>query len=91
MRIELTHPDPRWFFTYMTVRFTEGMFILPKHIYSATTGRGHGQLHRAVPRLPNGPVGTGPFKIASLTPERIILDRRDDWWGAKTGFRPCRR
>ncbi len=23
-----------------------------------------------------------------MTPERIILDRRDDWWGAKTGFQP---
>jgi len=25
LRIELTHADPRWFFTYMTVRFTEGI------------------------------------------------------------------
>ncbi len=24
-----------------------------------------------------------------MTPERIILDRRDDWWGLKTGFHPA--
>jgi peptide/nickel transport system substrate-binding protein len=34
------------------------------------------------------PVGTGAFRVAELTPERIILDRRDDWWGAQLGFRP---
>ncbi len=86
MRIELTHADPRWFFTYLTVRFTEGMFILPKHIYSKTDPSGMAAFTALSPDLPNGPVGTGPFKIASMTPERIILDRRDDWWGAKTGF-----
>ncbi len=86
VRIELTHPDPRWFFTYMTVRFTEGMFILPKHVYAATTPADMATF-TALPGGPNGPVGTGPFKIASMTPERIILDRRDDWWGASTGFR----
>ena len=72
----------------MTVRFTEGMFILPKHIYAATDAGGMASFTALSPELPNGPVGTGPFKIASMTPERIILDRRDDWWGAKTGFRP---
>ena len=36
VRIELNHPNPRWFFTFLTVRFTEGLFILPKHIYAAT-------------------------------------------------------
>ena len=87
LRIELTHADPRWFFTYMTVRFTEGMFILPKHVYAATDAVGMASFTALSADRPNGPVGTGPFKIASLTPERIILDRREDWWGVKTGFR----
>src|SRR5665213_3569919 len=72
VRIELTHADPRWFFTYMTVRFTEGMFILPKHVYSATDAAGMAAFTALSPDQPNGPVGTGPFRIASMTPERII-------------------
>lgn len=86
VRIELTHRDPRWFFTYLTVRFTEGAFIVPKHLYAATSPDNLASFTGLESKGPNGPVGTGPFKIASMTPERIILDRRDDWWGAKTGF-----
>jgi peptide/nickel transport system substrate-binding protein len=86
LRIELTHPDPRWFFTYLTVRFTEGLFIVPKHVYSATDAAGLGGFTAIDLSKPNGPVGTGPFKITNMTPERIILDRRDDWWGTATGF-----
>ncbi len=86
VRIELTHRDPRWFFTYLTVRFTEGAFILPKHVYAATSPANLASFTGLETKGPNGPIGTGPFKITSMTPERIILDRRDDWWGAKTGF-----
>ncbi len=88
VRIELTHPDPRWFFTYLTVRFTEGLFIVPKHVYAATDAAGLSSFTAIDPTKPGGPVGTGPFRVASMTPERIILDRRDDWWGIKTGFHP---
>ena len=87
VRIELNHRDPRWFFTFLTVRFTEGLFILPKHIYAATDPNDLAGF-TAMKSARNGPVGTGAFKITSMTPERIILDRRDDWWGLKTGFHP---
>jgi peptide/nickel transport system substrate-binding protein len=87
VRIELNHRNPRWFFTFLTVRFTEGLFILPKHIYEATDPNDLAGFTAMKPG-PAGPVGTGAFKIASMTPERIVLDRRDDWWGLKTGFHP---
>jgi peptide/nickel transport system substrate-binding protein len=88
VRIELNHRNPRWFFTFLTVRFTEGLFILPKHIYAAVDPNDLAGFTAMKPG-PAGPVGTGAFKIASMTPERIILDRRDDWWGLKTGFHPA--
>ena len=31
---------------------------------------------------------TGPWKLVSSTADQKIFDRNDDWWGAKTGFRP---
>jgi len=34
------------------------------------------------------PIGTGPYKLVSTTPEQKVFDRRDDWWAVKTGFKP---
>lgn len=84
VRVDLNSPNPRWFFTYLTLRFTEGMHIVPKHIYS-TVDPNELSTFTALGK-PGWPVGTGAFKVAEMTPERIILDRRDDWWGAKLGF-----
>jgi peptide/nickel transport system substrate-binding protein len=86
-RIELNQPNPRWFFTYLTVRFTEGLFVVPKHVYAATKPDDLGGFTALEGNGPNGPVGTGPFRISSMTPERIVLDRREDWWGSASGFR----
>ena len=33
------------------------------------------------------PMGTGPYRLVSSSPTQMIFDRRDDWWGAETGFR----
>jgi peptide/nickel transport system substrate-binding protein len=32
------------------------------------------------------PLGTGPYKLVSSTVQQELFDRRDDWWGVKTGF-----
>lgn len=29
------------------------------------------------------PVGTGPYKVASYSPEKVVLERFDDYWGEK--------
>ncbi len=85
VKVELTHPDPRWFFTYLTVRFTQGMHIVPEHVYSTVDPSELSTFTALDPNHPDWPVGTGAFSIAEMTPERIILDRRDDWWGAELG------
>ena len=89
LRIELTHPDPRWFFTFFAIRFSnQGIHIVPKHVYATVDPNAMGSFTALDPSKPSWPVGTGAFKVAELNPERIILDRRDDWWGAQTGMRP---
>ena len=84
VRIDLSNPNPRWFFTFLTIRFTEGMYIVPKHVYETVDPNDLGSFTAL--GKDGWPVGTGAFKVAEMTPERIILDRRDDWWGAKLGF-----
>jgi peptide/nickel transport system substrate-binding protein len=35
----------------------------------------------AADKATNAPVGTGPFALGEATPERIVLTRRDGYWG----------
>ncbi|HMR30545.1 MAG TPA: ABC transporter substrate-binding protein [Geminicoccaceae bacterium] len=88
VRVELTHPDPRWFFTFLTVRFSsQGLHVIPEHVYGKVDPNELATFTALDPAKPGWPVGTGAFRIAEMTPERIVLDRRDDWWGKTLGFR----
>lgn len=83
VQIDLNTPNPRWFFTNLVLRFTNGIYIVPEHVWGKVDPNQMG----GFTAMENGPpVGTGAFKVTEMTPERIILDRRDDWWGAETGF-----
>ncbi len=89
VRIELNQPNPRWFFTFFPIRFAnQGIHIVPKHIYEPVGPQAMGSFTALDANKAGWPVGTGAFKLTEIKPERIVLDRRDDWWGAKTGFRP---
>ena len=34
------------------------------------------------------PIGTGPYKLKDATTTKMTCIRDDNWWGAKTGFKP---
>jgi peptide/nickel transport system substrate-binding protein len=34
------------------------------------------------------PIGTGPYKLKEATATKMTWIRDDNWWGAKTGFKP---
>jgi len=88
LRIDLTRTDPRWAFTFLAVRFNrQGLLVVPKHIYEAVAPADLQSFTGLDATKPGWPIGTGAFKVAELKPERIVFDRRDDWWGAKSGFR----
>jgi peptide/nickel transport system substrate-binding protein len=90
LRINLTRPDPRWAFTFLVVRFNrQGVHVVPKHIYSTFPPSELQAFTGLDPSKQGWPVGTGAFRVAEMKPERLVFDRRDDWWGAKTGFRPA--
>jgi peptide/nickel transport system substrate-binding protein len=80
VRFNLPRRDPRFVLRTLTVKFNAGIFILPRHVFSTV---------QDVASFPNidlakgWPIGTGPYKVVLAAPERIVLDRRDDWWGGK--------
>lgn len=84
VQITLNKPNPRFMFSYFSFHEDVGVQIVPEHIF-------HGQSAKTFTNfdLAKGwPVVTGPYKLVYSDPQQKVWDRRDDWWGAKTGFHP---
>ena len=78
----LTAPNPRFVFTYFTFNFGNGIHIVPKHVWQGKDPTIFKNLDLAL----GLPVVSGPYRLALSEPLQRIWDRRDDWWGATTGF-----
>jgi peptide/nickel transport system substrate-binding protein len=82
--IRLTKPGPRWFRDNLALGHENHIVMLPKHIWE-------GQDFKTFTfyDLEQGwPCGTGPYRIVSSSPQQMVADRRDTWWGVETGFMP---
>ena len=82
VRFDLRATDPRFVLRLLTVKFTTGVFPIPKHIWEKVEDPASFTNYDAATNLP---IGTGPYRVVAALPERMVLDRRDDWWGAKPG------
>lgn len=81
--ITLNEGNPRFFFSYLTHNADNGVLIMPKHIWEGQDPETFTNFD-----LSKGwPISTGPYKLVSSTAQQKVWDRRDDWWGATTGFR----
>ncbi|MBV9546693.1 MAG: ABC transporter substrate-binding protein [Chloroflexi bacterium] len=82
-QITLNQPNPQFLGRYFSWFQDVGFPIVPQHIFQGQDQKTFTNLD-----LDKGwPVTTGPWKMVSSTPDQKIFARRDDWWGAKTGFR----
>lgn len=84
VQFNLTNPNPRFIFSYFTFHQDVGVFIVPEHIFKDQPAQTFTNFDLAK----GWPVVTGPYKMVYSDPQQKIWDRRDDWWGAKTGFHP---
>ena len=80
--ITLTSANPRYVFNEFGVRIYGVTFILPQHIWE-----GQDPVTFSNFDLEAGwPITTSPYRLVSSTTTETVWDRRDDWWGATTGF-----
>ena len=77
VKFTLNNPNPRFIVENFGVRIFGSFLIMPEHIWN-------GQDAATFAFYP--PIGTGPYTYTSGATNRMIWDRNDDWWGAKTGF-----
>ncbi|MDJ0825399.1 MAG: ABC transporter substrate-binding protein [Rhodobacter sp.] len=77
VKFTLNAANPRFLVENFGVRIFGSFLIMPEHVWS-------GQDPATFAFFP--PIGTGPYTYSSGATNRMIWDRNDDWWGAKTGF-----
>ncbi len=80
----LLKPNPRFLLDYFSVKAYSSFPIVPEHIW-----KGKDPLQfKNYDKAKGWPIFTGPYKLDSADPTRFVYTRRDDWWGAKAGFKP---
>ncbi len=84
VEFDLNAPNPRFQLDYFSVKIWGSVFPLPKHIWE---GQDPLTFKNYDPEQ-GWPVFTGPYKLAAISETEFTYVRDDNWWGAKTGFRP---
>lgn len=80
VRIKFNVAAPRFFF-FLSYKFDNGVFIVPKHIYQGKDWTSFTDYNLAK----GWPVTTGPYTVALGSPEQKVFDRRTGWWAVKDG------
>jgi peptide/nickel transport system substrate-binding protein len=80
--INLNKPGPRFFQLYLALGHENHQVILPAHIWKDQDPKTFTNFDLAK----GWPIGTGAYKMVASSAQQQVFDRRDDWWGAKTGF-----
>jgi peptide/nickel transport system substrate-binding protein len=81
VRIDYTDINPR-IHQRLVIGWENHFVIVPEHIFAGKDIATFTNLD-----LGKGwPIGTGPYRLALVSPQQVIYDRRDTWWGAETGF-----
>ncbi|MCC6630374.1 MAG: ABC transporter substrate-binding protein [Chloroflexi bacterium] len=84
VKFTLNFANPRFVFDMLTFRADIAVPIAPEHVFKGQDPKTFKNYDPAK----GWPLVTGPYKLVATTVEQKIWDRRDDWWGAKTGFKP---
>lgn len=84
VRFVLTEANPRWWATTLTSNHGVVEQMMPKHIWEGQDLLTFTNYDPAK----GWPVATGPYKLTSTSSQQKIFDLRQDWWGAKTGWKP---
>lgn len=84
MVFHLKEPNPRFQLDYFSVKIWGSLSPVPKHIWENQDPLTFKNYDPAQ----GWPVFSGPYKLASISETEFTYVRDDNWWAAKTGFKP---
>jgi peptide/nickel transport system substrate-binding protein len=82
--VKFTQPSPRYVLEHLSVQLWGAFTVVPEHIWK---GQDPTTFLNWDPAK-GWPVFTGPYRPTKATATEFDFERRDDWWAAKTGFKP---
>ena len=85
VKFMLKKPNFRFHFTECTYRMDRGTYIIPEKVFKDVQGDWR-EFTFYKTENPDWPLVTAAYKLSEDTVDHRHFDRRDDWWGAKTGF-----
>lgn len=81
--IKFNGPRPRFMFEMLMSKFDTGIYWVPEHVFKDVDDVASFTYFDVEK---GWPLATGPYKIVAWNNTQKFIDRRDDWWGAQTGF-----
>ncbi len=84
VQFNLTRPNPRFQLDNFSVKIWGGINIVPEHIWKDVDPL----TFKFYDPEKGWPMGTGPYKLASVGPTEFTYVRDDNWWGAATDWKP---
>ena len=84
-RVYLQRPGPRFAKDFFMVKLWGALSPAPEHIFRDVEEPVE---FKFWDREKGWPVNSGAYTVVHADENSTIYDRRDDWWGAKTGFMP---
>jgi len=80
----LPAPDPQFATTLFSTGLASKTFtVLPKHIWESESDPA---TFTNFDKAKGWPVGTGPYKLTSTSPNTFTFERRNNWWGVAGGL-----
>jgi peptide/nickel transport system substrate-binding protein len=83
--LNLNKPNPRFFQENLALGHENHEVMLPAHIWQTQDPKTFTNFDLAK----GWPVGTGAYKLVASSAQQQVFDRRADWWGSTTGFKPA--
>jgi peptide/nickel transport system substrate-binding protein len=80
--VKFNDPQPRYVLDHLAVQIWGAFTVVPAHIWKDQDPATFLNWDLAK----GWPVFTGPYRPTKATATEFDFERRDDWWGAKTGF-----
>ncbi|MHB8625871.1 MAG: ABC transporter substrate-binding protein [Aggregatilineales bacterium] len=82
VEFDLNLPNPRFQLDYFSVRIWGSINIMPAHIWQGQDPTTFTFYDPAK----GWPIGTGPYKLTSASPNQFTWDEDPNWWGVAAGF-----
>lgn len=80
--INLSKSGPRWMRDNLALGHENHLVMVPEHVWKTQDPKTFSNFDLAK----GWPLGTGAYKLVSTSEQQMVMDRRSDWWGKKTGF-----